>query len=151
MTSLVPALGPAGSSWLLASTSRGRLVKVYKTSRPLALHAKFVPRREARGGTDGQEQEEVEVGFARGIYEYLTTPSKRSRGRSATPSDEDQAGDGEDIVAVLPVPAGSPMSSGRSPPPRKMARIAPGENSEGCLTVGSDLTVRRWTVSSRCA
>ncbi|EJK53150.1 hypothetical protein THAOC_27471, partial [Thalassiosira oceanica] len=82
LTSLVPASGPAGTSWLLASTSRGRLVKVYKTSRPLALHAKFVPRREARGGTDDEEQEEA-VGLARGRYQYLTTPSKRSRGRSA--------------------------------------------------------------------
>ncbi|EJK72627.1 hypothetical protein THAOC_05825 [Thalassiosira oceanica] len=131
MTSLVPASGPAGSSWLLASTSRGRLVKVYKTSRPLALHAKFVPRQEARG--DGRRGTGGGGGPRQGTVPVPDHPVEAVAGRSATPSPNEGAGDGEDIAAVLPVPTGSRTPSGRSPPPRKMARIAPGENSAGSI------------------
>jgi len=149
LTALTPMSESGGDAWLLVSTSLGRLWKIYKTSRPLTLHAKLVKRRMIAENTNGLDEEEgEETGIVRGLYNYFTTPSKKTN-----LNDEDMAAmdegdhnndtlEEEDIVALVPIPsmqeaevsldvAGkspgrSPVRgpAGRSPPPRKQQKIS---------------------------
>lgn len=128
LTSLVP-INPTTdgtSSWLLASSSHGRIWKIYKTFRPLTLHAKLVKKRmisstSKKGdegvstlrSNEGREAETVSTGIVRGLYNYFTTPSKSSKYDDTSMMVEggerkDGHGlfstDDENIVALIPLP-----------------------------------------------
>lgn len=136
------AAAPGSSlAWLLISTSHGRLWKVYRTFRPLTLHARRIDDEriravEARG--DDQSLEDgggAVVGIMRGLFDYFTTtPSKKPRdvettgmmvvdnghdaGALTTFDNDDNA-----IVALLPLPLsvtnkGVKGGKGNKSPPR---------------------------------
>jgi len=160
--------GLGGTAWLLAATSLGRLWKIYKTSRPLTLHAKLVKKNSIAESATSSLEEGEEAGYVRGLYNYFTTPSKKSsyyaddnpvddRGADASTSDEE-----EKIVALVPIlpPVSSNVGGGkegtpRSPmrkshtPPRKQPRIsaAPTDTCARALSLSSSLVVKEWKVS----
>ncbi|KAL3800414.1 hypothetical protein ACHAW5_009092 [Stephanodiscus triporus] len=108
--------------WLLASTNRGRVWKVRTTYRPMTLHARLVGVGAIGGGGDATAfvvpaTTTKAVGVVRGLYNYLTTPSKTRDGggggddgnatsRTGGPDDEYDADDADDddIVALVPFP-----------------------------------------------
>ena len=156
LTALVPLDGEPGigAAWLLAATSRGRLWKIYKTSRPPTLHAKRVRRRPlVAAGRSAAEVEEP--GLVRGLLNYFVTPSKnppadREGERHAPEVGDAGVVDEEDRVAALvplPPPAsfaeGPAAEAGRSPRRRRLL-AAPAARA---LAVGASLAVREWQVS----
>jgi len=167
LTALTPVSNvgsTGGTAWLLAATSTGMLWKVYKTSRPLTLHAKLVKSSQiAEGGLSSTSTEEEEgAGIVRGLYNYFTTPSKKSvrladarhaeeaRGDDAAGvSDEEEA-----IAALVPLPrtaSNEERMSGatRSPPPRKQPRMstALSDASTRVLSLSRSLVLKEWRVS----
>jgi len=166
LTALTPIDESGGDAWLLASTSLGRLWKIYKTSRPLTLHAKLVKRRmilPQRDDGKGEEGEE-ETGYVRGLYNYLTTPSKNLSVKDVDMEEGTGVMEEEDVVCLIPVPSTndpmpmtpgsgdkSPRSpSGKSPPPRKQQRIEALESaisSARVLSLSTSLVMKEWNVS----
>ncbi|KAL7524467.1 hypothetical protein ACHAXR_000587, partial [Thalassiosira sp. AJA248-18] len=158
--------GNVSSTWLLAATSLGRLWKIYKTSRPLTLHAKLVKRKMLVDSINPSEEGEEDSGIVRGLYNYFATPSKKSATRDDHAMDEGNDGtsdDNEKIVALFPMQpisneegnaedtSNSPRKSPvRGPPPRKQQRIsAPSADSSACaVSLSSSLVVKEWKISS---
>mmetsp|Transcript_20644 Transcript_20644/g.43398 ORF Transcript_20644/g.43398 Transcript_20644/m.43398 type:complete len:1312 (+) Transcript_20644:68-4003(+) len=174
LTELAPVTGASsseggGTAWLLAATSAGRVWKIYKTSRPLTLHAKLVRGKflEKNVGSSEAEEGEQETGIVRGLYNYFTTPSKPSRrtGEETHPADvpggAEASGTSEEdrdrIVALVTLPPlhedrGS-ESIHRSPvrgqPPRKQQRIASASDAHStrAVSLSASLVVKEWKVS----
>ena len=137
LTSLTSVGGSSGSdTWLLASTNLGRLWKVYKTSRPLTLHAKLVKKKMIIDGSSNRNkvEEEEGTGIVRGLYKYFTTPNKMERTNTTNNyggcieddgMDNVECEEDENIVALVPLPSASSTDnieglqqevSGKSPP-----------------------------------
>ena len=95
ITTLTPISGGTTSAqqqqfttWILLTTSHGRLWKVYRTARPATLHAKRVHDGKIRDydndrglseGGDGSSGPMVVGGIVHKMYNYLTTPSRASK------------------------------------------------------------------------
>jgi len=138
LTDLVPMLvakkdgrgGGGGGHWLIVSTNRGRLWKVRTTYRPMTLHARLVEGGTTIGGEGDDDDAPAvvpatttkAVGVVRGLYNYLTTPSKSRDGgvrgdgnatssRTGGSDDVYDANDDDDIVALVPLPQTMSSSS----------------------------------------
>ena len=161
--------GSSSTAWLLASTSLGRLWKIYKTTRPLTLHAKLVKRKmvpKTSAFSDGGDAGEEEgTGIVKGLYHYMFTPSKTSTahhgaedtmegGETDGVSEED-----EHIVALVPLlPSvmegetvdSTPRGPRRTPPPRKQQKLSTPQHDTSCarvLSLGSTMVLKEWKVS----
>eukprot|EP00804_Cyclotella_cryptica_P014678 CCRYP_012690-RA/>CCRYP_012690-RA protein AED:0.02 eAED:0.02 QI:155/1/1/1/1/1/5/288/1249 len=137
----------AADGWIFAATSKGKMYKLRRTSRPLGLHAKLICHR---------EQPE---GMVRGLYNKLFTPKKKMVVEEEEEKDDSE--NEESIVALIPYSSEEPTlgTSGsnhtphvlQSPPPRKVARMMslspPSKNYIHMISITSSLTLSHWKVS----
>ncbi|KAL9185223.1 hypothetical protein ACHAXT_003000 [Thalassiosira profunda] len=151
LTALVPAAGGGGGdAWLLAATDWGRVWKIYKTARPLTLHAKLVKGEKVAGDALGDEEEEG-TGILTGLYNYLTTPAKKAR--RADEMEEGGDGGSEDIAALVPLPVNAwgrskVTTAGPSTSPMKQRRLSERHGAyTGALSLSSSLVLREWRAS----
>ena len=159
------------TTWILLTTSHGRLWKVYRTARPATLHAKRVHDGKIRDydndrglseGGDGSSGPMVVGGIVHKMYNYLTTPSKSIK-PSVENDEELMADDTNDdkfdhkggllIVALLPLPPSVVMASdvvnrspARGPPstpaPNKQQRLLVSNNgSSGAASSTKVVTI----------
>lgn len=173
------------TTWIILTTSHGRLWKVYRTARPATLHAKRVHDGKIQDddndqglseGGDGSSSTARVGGIVRGMYNYLTTPSKASKSCVETEEmvDNDKfeqkgEGGGEIIIALLPIPPNvvtassnnnnnnSNRSPARGPPstpaPNKQQRLLVSNNGSGGATsstkvvaITSSLVIKQWNI-----
>jgi len=153
--------GAIGTAWLLAATSLGRLWKIYKTSRPLTLHAKLVKKNLITENGPSSMEEEEEAGIVRGLYNYFTTPSKytsHNEDNHVMDAGGDDVGisddEDENIVALALVPMLLPVLNNErgaevTSPPLKVRRISapPSDSCARALSLSSSLVVKEWKVS----
>ena len=154
------------TTWILLTTSHGRLWKVYRTARPATLHAKRVHDGKIRDydndqglseGGDGSSGPMV-GGIVHIMYNYLTTPSKASK--LSVENEELMVDDTNDdkfdqkgglIVALLPLPPSVVIASdvnkspARGPPctpaPNKQQRLLVSNNGSGATSSTKVVTI----------
>jgi len=167
LTPMISGTSDGNTAWLLAATSLGRLWKIYKTSRPLTLHAKKMAKRKLIAQADSPSEEDGDdAGIVRGLYNYFTTPSKKMATHSENAMDEGLTegtpDDDEAIVALVPMlpikNAGEngtpvvPKSPRRTPArsPTKQRRIAAPSVGTSCahaISLSSSLVAKAWQIS----